>query len=676
MNGEGVVLGLIGHGCRAALAAALVLLALTGTAHAADPWRPVSQSCVSHSGSGGVCATTVGTQGLWKVAVAPGGTHAYGIAHESRAILLFDRNRSTGRLTPRSCIGEPGFDCAGTTALGYPNGIVISPDGANVYVSSAWSITVFDRNRTTGALTQKPGNTGCFTSDGRYPPGTENPPICTPASGIVSSTLLISPDGRHLYTGPNTLGMFVRDPSTGALSQPASGANCTAVNIPGCTAGRGVGAGRQMALSPDGRSLYAPNAEGNTLVILDRNPTTGLVRQKDGAAGCIGATAGCAPDPEGRMTRPQAITVSPDNAHVYVSTGIGMLVYARAADGRLTLKSCISDTGTKGCASGRNLASLSYSAISPDGQTIVAGNEFIPGMVILQRGADGNLAQPAGVDGCVTSTGAAIIAGVETAGQCHTHPALAGNGQITFIDDSNLIAGAHTGSAVTAFKRDLYPQCQNQSVAVAQNLAAALGLACADRNGDALTYAVTGNPIAGVLGAIDQAAARVFYNPFSGFTGPDSVRYQATAAGLRSNEATLSIDVVPPPPPPAPRPRTVNAPVSYNWNVKRSRLTLSRMIIRRLPEGATVTLRCSGKRCPFKTRTIKRGRTATLNVHKAKALRSKRTFRAGQTLDVRIAAPGMNTKMLRYKLRRGKVPKHRTYCVPLGATKAQRGSCA
>ncbi len=26
----------------------------------------------------------------------------------------------------------------------------------------------------------------------------------------------------------------------------------------------------------------------------------------------------------------------------------------------------------------------------------------------------------------------------------------------------------------------------------------------------------------------------------------------------------------------------------------------------------------------------------------------------------------MNTKVLRFKLRTGKVPKHRTYCVPLG----------
>ena len=77
----------------------------------------------------------------------------------------------------------------------------------------------------------------------------------------------------------------------------------------------------------------------------------------------------------------------------------------------------------------------------------------------------------------------------------------------------------------------------------------------------------------------------------------------------------------------------------------------------RLPVGATVTLKCTGKRCPLKSLTIKRSRKSTMNVLNAKAMRKKKTYRAGQTVDVRIAAPGMNTKVLRFKLRTGKVPK-------------------
>ncbi len=55
-----------------------------------------------------------------------------------------------------------------------------------------------------------------------------------------------------------------------------------------------------------------------------------------------------------------------------------------------------------------------------------------------------------------------------------------------------------------------------------------------------------------------------------------------------------------------------------------------------------------------------------------RALKGKRTFRAGQTLEIHVAAPGLNTKVLRFKLKRGKVPKHTTHCIPLGAKKVQR----
>ena len=118
----------------------------------------------------------------------------------------------------------------------------------------------------------------------------------------------------------------------------------------------------------------------------------------------------------------------------------------------------------------------------------------------------------------------------------------------------------------------------------------------------------------------------------------------------------------------------VNAGVTYNWSVKRTRHTFTRLVVRNLPVGSTVTLRCSGKRCRFKSLTIKRSRKSTMNVLNAKALsgkNKKRTrFRSGQSVDVRVAAPGMNTKMLRFVLRTGVVAKHRSYCVPLGAKRA------
>ena len=107
---------------------------------------------------------------------------------------------------------------------------------------------------------------------------------------------------------------------------------------------------------------------------------------------------------------------------------------------------------------------------------------------------------------------------------------------------------------MVGFKRDLYPQCRPGRSPSRRTSPRRSPFACTDRNGDPLTYRSPATPIAGALGAVDQAAARVFYNPFSGFLGADSVRYRATAAGLTSNEAKMAINVVAPPVPPPPRP--------------------------------------------------------------------------------------------------------------------------
>jgi hypothetical protein len=658
---------LIVRGSRAALGVLAALLVFASTAKA-DPWRPVPQSCVSLSGSGGACAVGRASDGLWKVAVAPNGVHAYGIAYDSQAIMIFDRSPGTGQLTQRGaggCLSESGSGCAVGRALSTVNGIVISPDGASVYVSSGASITAFDRNGTTGDLTQKPGGRGCFTADGSYG-GTGG--VCTAVPGLLPSTLLMSPDGRQVYVGPSGVTVLARDTITGDLS-PASCVNAGGTG--GCTAGRGLGAARQMSLSPDGRSFYLTSSGTNTIGVYDRDPSTGALRQKDGAAGCVGATATCTPEP--RMSNPLAVLVSPDNRNVYVSVIDGMLTYARAGDGSLALQSCINDSGSNGCSTGRNLNTVSYSAISPDGQTIVAGLEpvGVPGIVVLDRDGNGNLSQPGGVDGCVTIDGSAIIHGSAVPGQCGVHPGVGGDGQMTFVDDANFIAGGYFTDSAVNFKRDLYPQCQSQSFGITQNVAAPLPFACSDRNGDAMTYAISGAPLAGALGAIDQGGARVFYNPFSDYLGADSVRYRATSTGLTSNEATMSLSVVPRAVPPA-KPRTVTSRVPFTWSFKGSRFRIAQMLVRNLPAGGTVTITCSGKKCPFKSRTAKRGKSSTLNVVRAKTFKGRLHFRAKQTVEIRVAAPGMNAKVLRFKLKSGKTPKYQTYCIPLGKKKVQR----
>jgi hypothetical protein len=223
---------LIGQGCRAACAAVLALLVLAGTAHAADPWRPVPKSCVGAS-SFGVCSVTHSNSGLWKAVVAPGGTHAYGLAWTNHTLVIMDRDPATGAITQRAgaagCVTSDPQDtvCSRATALINPSDVVISPDGAQVYVVGGTAVTVFDRDPSTGRLTQKPGIAGCLAADASTG--------CAVARATSGSTLMMSADGRHLYTHSSTIGIFQRDLATGTLTQ--------APDTAGCVANGGTGAG-------------------------------------------------------------------------------------------------------------------------------------------------------------------------------------------------------------------------------------------------------------------------------------------------------------------------------------------------------------------------------------------------------------------------------------------------
>jgi DNA-binding beta-propeller fold protein YncE len=68
------------------------------------------------------------------------------------------------------CVSETGTSgtCQDGTALDGADGVAVSPDDRNAYVASIESgaVVVFDRDPKTGALTQKPGTSGCISDDG------------------------------------------------------------------------------------------------------------------------------------------------------------------------------------------------------------------------------------------------------------------------------------------------------------------------------------------------------------------------------------------------------------------------------------------------------------------------------------------------------------------------------
>jgi putative CocE/NonD family hydrolase len=118
-------------------------------------------------------------------------------------------------------------------------------------------------------------------------------------------------------------------------------------------------------------------------------------------------------------------------------------------------------------------------------------------------------------------------------------------------------------------------------------------------------------------------------------------------------------------PPLAAVPRLAST-VTARWSVAKRFARLTRLAVTKVPVGATVTVSCKGRGCPFKSRRFARGAGGTTTV--TKPFKGKR-LRPGVVLEVRITKPGAIGKVFTYKLVKGKTPKRVAGCLPVGSTK-------
>jgi hypothetical protein len=125
-----------------------------------------------------------------------------------------------------------------------------------------------------------------------------------------------------------------------------------------------------------------------------------------------------------------------------------------------------------------------------------------------------------------------------------------------------------------------------------------------------------------------------------------------------------------PTPVPTPAPTKIDAHLDFSWTAYRRWTRNETFRITEIPEGAAVELRCSGKRkhCPGRRKAIA-VRNGKANVHRV--LRG-RHLRVGAVLELRVTRADMIGKVVRFKVRRSKIPSKRTYCLPVGATKPVR----
>jgi DNA-binding beta-propeller fold protein YncE len=340
-------------------------------------------------------------------------------SENSAAVAVFDR-APDGRLTQKpgaaGCIAETeAGPCQDGIGLGTPIGggpfaVAVSPDGTSVY-SAAYmgsAIAVFDR-AADGALTQKPGLSGCISDTGSGP--------CADGTALsFLRSVTVSPEGTNVYVAAeasDAVSIFDRAPD-GRLTQKPATAGCVSdTAAPACVDATALDGAGSVAVSPDGSSVYVASEMSGAVAMFDR-AADGSLTQKPGTAGCISDT-GAGPCRDGRgLEGARSVTVSPDGSNAYVASSRAVAVFDRAADGTLRQKpataGCISDTGAGPCADGRALFPTRAVAVTPDGTDVYVATFLVGGVAVFDRAADGSLTQKPGTAGCISETGAGACA--------------------------------------------------------------------------------------------------------------------------------------------------------------------------------------------------------------------------------------------------------------------------
>lgn len=389
------------------------------------------------------------------IAVSPDGRNVYVASSKSDAIAVFRRNARSGVLTqPRDaagCIAVKGAGhCAEAIGLDGPNSLAVSPDGRNVYASAraSNSISVFQRDQKTGALTQLPASAGCVAG--------VPIPVCAVGRALVGpDVVVVSPKGENVYVGSffgNAVAVFDRDPTSGALSQPGDSSGCIAEAISGCALGIGLGAPEGMAISGDGASVYVAGALSNAVVTLARDQSTGSLTQATDSSGCIAnaALSGCT---TGRQLEgANAVAFNP-GGDVYVTSLFSNSVTAFARSrttGGLVQKQgtagCLVWLRAVGCSFGRALRAPEGLAISPDGKNVYVAAFANSAIDVLDRGKRfGKVTQKAGRHGCLAPRS---VAG------CTQARAMRGVSSIALSPDGRYLYSTSFGSnAVDIFRR-------------------------------------------------------------------------------------------------------------------------------------------------------------------------------------------------------------------------------
>lgn len=277
-----------------------------------------------------VHADGVGLRAAARVVVSPDGTHVYVTDPEQGSVAIFARDAPSGRIQYLSSTAR---DAANATCLDRPLHMAMSADARHVYVTSQNALnngsTVPIQADCLVHFERNPA-TGLLTPIESFVDGVNGIDGLTAAGG-----LSISPDDKHIYVtaeGDDSLVVFERDPTSGGLRFVQLLRN----GVGGIV---GLGDARGLDLSADGRHVYVTSAAAGRVTLLQRDPLTGqlamVTSYQDGVAGTDG------------LAGATDVTLAPEGTRLFVVGAIddAVAVFRRnVEDGALTFVEAVRDT--------------------------------------------------------------------------------------------------------------------------------------------------------------------------------------------------------------------------------------------------------------------------------------------------------------------------------------------
>jgi DNA-binding beta-propeller fold protein YncE len=345
--------------------------------------------------------------------------------------------------------------------------------------------------------------------------------------------LAVSPDGANVYAADDdasTIDVFSRNTVTGTLTLTGcvgQHAGCVTTSPP-----KAVERSFAVAVSPDGKNVYAVSVGSNTVDEFARNTANGALTY----TGCIGQLSGCVPTtPSEAIDGPASIAISADGTSVYVASenaGGAVDEFQRdTSNGALKLEGCIGSGGCSPVSGQPEALRLAFAVVvSLDGKNVYVSGQGASIAAFARNAADGELT----FQGCVGNDN-----------ECVQPNPLAINEPTSLAispDGTSLYAGTELAKNLDVFGRETFPACSDINTTTPYDTPTELTLNCSDADGKPVSFAIAGVPSHGSLGAV-SATGQVTYAPAPGFSGPDSFTFNAQNADGVATPATATITV-------------------------------------------------------------------------------------------------------------------------------------